>query len=94
MVSSISVQVALLAFALAIVAGLHAGNGAVTVLSRALVAMCVALVVGKLAGGVVRLVLRDHLQSRKFAIDRTAAEGEAEDMRGEDGGKSQPIEAG
>ncbi len=94
MINSISVQVALLAFALAITAGLYAGNGVVTVLSRALVAMCVALVVGKLAGGVVRLVLRDHLQARKFAIDQAAAEVAAEDIADTDGGKTQPMKAG
>ena len=70
MVGSLSAQIALLAFAAAIVAGLAAGNSAATVLTRALVAMVAALLVGKLAAGSIKLVLRDHLQRRKLAIDQ------------------------
>lgn len=69
MVGSIGAQVALLAFATAIVVGLAVGNSAATVLTRALVAMCVALAVGRLAAWSTRLVLRDHLQRKKRVID-------------------------
>lgn len=70
MVGSVTAQIALLAFALAIVVGLYAGNSPATVLARALVAMVVALGVGTLAGWTIKLVLRDHLQCKKVAIDQ------------------------
>jgi hypothetical protein len=70
MLGNISAQVALLAFAAAIVAGLFVGNSPATVLIRALVAMFVALLVGKLASWAIKLVLRDHLQRKKLAIDQ------------------------
>ena len=80
MVGSISAQIALLAFAAAIVAGLSAGNSPVTVLTRALIAMCIALFVGRLTAWSTKLVLRDHLQRKKRAIDEAhiAAGTEAE----------------
>ncbi len=70
MIGSIGAQIALLAFAVAIVAGISAGNSPTTVLTRALIAMFVALVVGKLAAWTTKLVLRDHLQHKKLEIDR------------------------
>jgi hypothetical protein len=70
MLGSLSAQVALLAFAAAILAGLSAGNSAATVLTRALVAMFVALLVAKLASWTTRLVLRDYLQHKKLSIDQ------------------------
>lgn len=70
MVDNVTAQLALLAFALTVAVGLWVGNAPTTVLTRALVAMAVAGVVGKLAGWSVKLVLRDHLQRRKIAIDR------------------------
>ena len=73
MVGSISAQIALLAFATAIVAGLYAGNSVAVVLQRALVAMFVALLVGKLVCWNTKLILRDHLQRKKLAIDRAHA---------------------
>jgi len=71
MIGSISAQVALLAFAAAIAAGLYAGNSAVTVLMRAMVAMVIALLAGKLAGWTTKLVLRDYLQRKKLRIDQS-----------------------
>ncbi len=70
MIGSLCAQIALLAFAAAIVAGLYAGNSPTTVLTRALVAMVVALLVGKLAAWTTRLVLRDHLRHKKLAVDK------------------------
>lgn len=66
----ISAQVALLAFAAAIMAGLYAGNAPLTVLSRALIVMFAALLVSQAVAHVSKRVLRDHLQGRKVAIDR------------------------
>ncbi|MFQ5807130.1 MAG: hypothetical protein ACE5I3_11840 [Phycisphaerae bacterium] len=70
MIGSISVQVALLAFAAAIVAGLSAGNSAVLVLQRALIAMLAGLLVGKFVSWTTKLVLRDYLQRKKLAVDQ------------------------
>ena len=70
MIGSVSAQIALLAFAAAIIAGLAAGNSPTTVLTRALVTMFVALMVGKLVAWTTKLILRDHLQHRKLAIDK------------------------
>ena len=70
MIGSLSAQIALLAFAAAIVAGLCAGNSPATVLTRALVAMVVALLVGKLAAWAAKAVLCDHLRHRKLAVDQ------------------------
>jgi len=70
MVGSISAQIALLAFAAAIVAGLAAGNSPTTVLMRALVTMFAALMVSKLVTWTTKLILRDHLQHKKLAIDQ------------------------
>ena len=69
MVGRVSAQIALLAFAIAIAAGLYAGNAPVVVLRRALVAMLVGLVVGKLVGWTTRLAVRDHLRRGKLAHD-------------------------
>lgn len=69
MINSIAAQIALLAFALAIVAGLAAGNSPATVLTRALIAMFVGMSIGKLVAWTSKLVLRDHLQHKKRAID-------------------------
>ncbi len=71
MLGSLSAQVALLAFAAAVVGGLFAGNSSATVLTRALVAMVVALLVAKLVSWTTKLVLRDYLQHKKLAVDQT-----------------------
>jgi hypothetical protein len=86
MIGSLCAQIALLAFAAAIVAGLYAGNTPVTVLTRALVAMVVALLIGKLAGWTNRLVLHDHLRRKKLAIDQAHLDAarEAEGTEAED----------
>ena len=78
MIGSISAQIALLAFAAAIVAGLAAGNSPFTVLSRALIAMCIALIVGRITAWSTKLVLRDHLQRKKRAIDEAHLESNQE----------------
>jgi len=74
MIGSISAQVALFAFAAAIGAGIVAGNSPTTILIRALVAMLAASVVGKLVAWSTKLVLRDHLQHKKLAIDEQHVE--------------------
>ena len=74
MVRSIGAQVALLAFGVATLAGLIAGNSPATVLGRAMVALVAGLVVGQAAAWTGKLVIRDHLQRKKHAIDHEHVE--------------------
>lgn len=76
MVASISAQVALFAFSVATLGGLLAGNSPQTVLSRALIAMVVALFVAQFSAWCGKLVLREHIQSRKSAADPAHATAE------------------
>lgn len=70
MVRSLGAQIGLLAFAVAIVAGLYAGNSAVLTLTRALLAMVAGAAVGQFGGWAAKAILRDHLQRKKLQIDR------------------------
>ncbi len=70
MSASSSAQIALLAFATAIVAGLGAGNAPETILSRALGVLVVAWLVGQLASAAANRVLGEHLTARKIKLDR------------------------
>jgi MFS family permease len=69
MVRSIGVQIGLLAFAVATIAGVYAGNPPTVILLRALLAMLLGAVVGQAAGWAAKVVLRDHLQRKKLHID-------------------------
>jgi hypothetical protein len=94
MIGSIGAQIALLAFAAAIAAGLAAGNSPTTILCRALVAMAVALFVGKLAAWSTKLVLRDHLVRKKMKIDRAHLDAKRKkDAETEAAARSSPPEA-
>jgi hypothetical protein len=70
MVRSIGAQVGLLAFGIAVLAGIWAGNSAFTILWRALLVMAGTFLLGQLAGWIGKLVLRDHLQQKKLAIEQ------------------------
>jgi len=70
MARAIGVQIGLLAFGAALLAGVAAGNSPVVVLVRALTAMVLGLVVGQVAGAAAHRVLREHLLRKKLAIDR------------------------
>jgi hypothetical protein len=70
MARSIGVQIGLLAFGVAIIAGIYAQNPPTVTLTRGLVDMVVGLVVGQLAGWAALQVLRDHLQKKKSLIDQ------------------------
>lgn len=74
MIGRFGSQLALLAFAGALVVGIAVGNAPSTVLIRALTVMVVALFVGQLVGWTSRLVIRDHLQNRKAQLDREHVE--------------------
>ncbi len=74
MVQHTGAQLGLLAFAVAIVAGLYTGNSTTVVLSRALGALVAGAVIGQLAGWAAKVVLRDHLQRKKLDIDRQHSE--------------------
>lgn len=70
MVRSLGAQIALLAFTVAIVAGLYAGNSPVLTLTRALLALVVGAGLGQIGGWAAKAVLREHLQRKKLEIDR------------------------
>lgn len=70
MVRSIGAQLGLLAFGVALLAGVYAGNSATVVFTRALVAMVVGAVVGQVAGWAAKYVLREHLRRKKLLVDR------------------------
>lgn len=69
MIGSISAQVALFAFSVAIFAGIYAGNAPATILTRAMTVMAAALMLGQIVGGVGKAVVRDYLMRRKHEID-------------------------
>jgi hypothetical protein len=94
MLGSLSAQIALLAFAAAVVAGLAAGNPPTTVLTRALVAMFAALLVAKLVGWTTRLVVRDHLQHKKLAIDQAHRDSGTAEPPEEPGAESDRVGTG
>ena len=70
MVRSVGAQLGLLAFGVAILAGLYAGNSPATILLRALVIMVAACATGQALAWAGKQVLRDHLQHQKLAIDQ------------------------
>jgi hypothetical protein len=70
MVRTTGVQIGLLAFTVALIAGIYAGNPASVVLLRAVLVMFAGAAIGQMAGWTAKLVLRDHLQRRKLSIDR------------------------
>lgn len=70
MVRSLGAQIGLLAFAVALVAGVYAGNPVTVVLTRALIALVLGTLLGQAAGWTAKLVLREYLQRQKMAIDR------------------------
>ena len=94
MIGRISAQVALLAFAAALLAGLCAGNSATVVLERALIAMFVGLVVGMLASWTGKVVLRDHLQRKKLTPEKPHGANSEPPSPEEAGETSQAVETG
>ncbi len=77
MVGKLGAQLGLLAFAFGLLAGIAVGNPPTTVLTRALLIMVMAVFLGQFVGWAGKLVLRDHLQRRKFEIDRAHQEATA-----------------
>lgn len=93
MIGTLSSQVGLLAFAMAIFAGIYAGNSPFTVLSRALLIMVGAGTIGRIAAVAARAVLREYLQSVKVNIDRAhldAAKAHAAAASASAGGEESP----
>lgn len=70
----IGAQIALLGFALAVAAGLYAGNTPTTVLWRAMLVMIVCLVIGRVTAWAASLALEDFWRRQKSEIDRRSAE--------------------
>jgi len=88
MVRSVGAHFGLLAFGLAILAGLYVGNSPATILLRALVAATAACAVGQVLANVGKQVLRDHLQKKKLAIDQQHYEALRAMTREEEAGAS------
>ncbi|MDX2199429.1 MAG: hypothetical protein SF069_10730 [Phycisphaerae bacterium] len=70
MTQALSAQVGLFGFAVAILVGLQAQNSPVTILSRALVVMFVAALIGQMVAWAGRAALRERLQARKLQLDQ------------------------
>ena len=70
MIRTMGAQIGLLAFTVAIVAGIYVGNPGTVVLLRGLLALLLGALIGQAVGWTAKLVLRDHLQRRKLRIDR------------------------
>ncbi len=92
MIHQIGAQIGLLAFTVAVAAGLYAGNSATVVLLRALLALAAGAVVGQLAGWATKAVLRDHLQNKKAEIDRRHIEAVRGMTGAAPGSAESPIE--
>ncbi len=88
MTRRIGAQVALLAFALATIGGLYAGNTYTTVLTRAIVALLGGFAAGQIAAWSARLVLRDYFQKRKAGIDLEYVSREDSDPSEDESGSS------
>ncbi|MCA9244666.1 MAG: hypothetical protein KDA32_11955 [Phycisphaerales bacterium] len=71
----------MLAFAVALLSGVSAGNSFWTVLSRALIAMTIALFISQAVTWAGKLALRDHLQRKKYDIDHGRVSGAEGDPR-------------
>ena len=93
MVRRISAQVALLAFAVTTVAGLQAGNDAMTILTRALGSMCMMLVVGQVVASAFKALLRDHLQRKKSKVDTSHIEAVQAILKAEQEAAEQKAQA-
>lgn len=70
MVHTTGAQLGLLAFAVAVIAGIAAGNSATVILTRAIISLMAGAVIGQFAGWGAKVVLREYLQRRKLKIDR------------------------
>ncbi len=97
MIGTITAQLALFAFGVAILAGLIAGNSVTTVLSRALLCMFAAMLAGQLVARAARLILRDHFAARKNRIDQSHAEqvkaiDDAADQNAAEDNSTQPVQ--
>lgn len=75
MVGTLSAQVALLAFTATLVAGVSVGNSSVTVLSRALIALVVVMLLGQFVAWACRHALHEYLRQEKQRIDRSHLDG-------------------
>jgi hypothetical protein len=80
MVRRMAGSLALLAFAVCLVAGMNAGNSTATVLSNALLAMAVTFFVGLVVGAMAQKMLDENL-SAETAKTAAPADNAAEGLR-------------
>lgn len=74
MIRRTGAQVGLLAFALALAAGLYAGNTPLTILTRALVALLAGTLTGRGVAWTAQLILNEYVQKRKAELDAAHVE--------------------
>jgi NhaP-type Na+/H+ or K+/H+ antiporter len=67
MTTRIAATLALVVFAVCVIAGMTAENGFTTVIVRALLAMLVTLIVGLVIGAMAQRMLDENLASQKIA---------------------------
>lgn len=75
MSATVGAILALFGFALAVFAGLLAGNPPELILQRALAGMVALWLVGMLLGGLLRLVAGEHAEQRRRAVLQESAPG-------------------
>jgi O-antigen ligase len=73
MAQRIAAALAMIVFAVCLLAGINAGNLFVTVIGRAMLAMVVTLVIGLIVGAMAQKMLDENLraQQEKFKNDST-----------------------
>jgi hypothetical protein len=73
MVRRVAGTLALLAFAVCLVAGMNAGNSTATVLSNALLAMAMTFAVGLVVGAMAQKMLDENVAARALKVDSSKA---------------------
>ena len=81
----------LAAFAVAVIAGLAAGNTATSILVRALIAMLVCYPVGLLIGLVCRRVLEEHIKSQDGATPEAVRSPPATEQNAENAEEAEDV---
>lgn len=70
MITKISAQISLFAFAVAVLAGVYVQNPPLTVLLRAIAVLFLAGTVAQFSAWTGKLVLREHLRRKKTELDQ------------------------
>ena len=79
MIRRISASMALLVFAVCLVAGTQAGNTFSTTVTRALIAMVVTMVIGLVVGAMAQAMLNENIQAEENKLKNNGANPAATD---------------